>query len=882
MTESEPGHSIRLVNIEDEMKRSYLDYAMSVIVGRALPDVRDGLKPVHRRVLYAMHEMKTHWNKKHVKSSRVVGEVMGKYHPHGENAIYDTIVRMAQDFSLRHVLVDGQGNFGSVDGDSPAAARYTEVRMSRLAHELLRDIDQNTVDFEPNYDGVEQEPTVLPTVLPNLLVNGSSGIAVGMATNIPPHNLSEVIDACLHLLQQPEAPVEAVLGYVRGPDFPTAGIIDGCAGIRQAYKTGRGKIYIRARTKVEEQRAGQRAIVVTELPYQVNKARLQVNIAKLVKGKIISGIRDLRDESDREGMRLVIELSRDGDPDIVLKNLYQHTRMRTSFGINLVALSGDKQPMVMNLRQLLTAFLSHRREVVVRRTRFQLRQARDKAHILEGQALALANIDAMVQLIRDAASPAGARQALMARAWPPGLVQELISVSGAGQSRPEWLTGEYGLQQDGYHLSPQQAQSILELRLQKLTGLEREKIEAEFKALLQTIAELQAILTDPDRLTETLGNELRELQEKYHEPRRTEIQDSWNDLDEEDLIPKEDMVITLSHIGYVKAQPLDNYRAQRRGGMGRAAQATRDEDFVSRLLITSSHDTVLFFSSRGMVYWEKAHRLPRAGPNARGKPLSNWFQLAEDERIQAMLPLGSYDPEQDAQRYLLMATARGLVKKTRLAAYARVTRGRVRRPGEEPRNGLRAIRIDAGDQLIGVELSDGQREIMLFSNAGKAIRFHESGIRATGRVTRGVRGMRIDTEKQQQVIALIILQADTTILTATRNGYGKRSRAEHYPRRKLRGGRGVIAIQVNERNGALLGAVAVEQDDEVVLVSDQGQLIRIPAGQVPVVGRAAQGVRLVRLKTGAHLVGLVCCRETNGDNTAPAAGGNGAQQAGQE
>lgn len=880
MTESEPGHTIRLVNIEDEMKRSYLDYAMSVIVGRALPDVRDGLKPVHRRVLYAMHEMKNHWNRKHVKSSRVVGEVMGKYHPHGDNAIYDTIVRMAQDFSLRHVLVDGQGNFGSVDGDSPAASRYTEVRMSRLAHELLRDIDQNTVDFEPNYDGVEQEPTVLPTVFPNLLVNGSSGIAVGMATNIPPHNLSEIIDACLHLLEQPEAPVEAVLGYVRGPDFPTAAIIDGWGGIRQAYKTGRGKIYIRARTRVEENRAGHRAIVVTELPYQVNKARLQVSIAKLVKGKIISGIRDLRDESDREGMRLVIELTRDGDPDIVLKNLYQHTRMRISFGINLVALSGDKQPMVMNLRQLLTAFLSHRREVVVRRSRFQLRQARARAHILEGQALALANIDAMVQLIRGAKNPAEARQALMARAWPPGLVRELTRAAGAGQSRPEWLTGEYGLREDGYHLSEQQTQSILELRLQKLTGLEREKIEEEFKGLLQTIAGLQAILTEPARLTGTLGDELRQLREKYQQPRRTEIQDSWNDLDEEDLIPKEDMVITLSHIGYVKAQPLDNYRAQRRGGMGKAAQAIREEDFVSKLLVTSSHDTILFFSSRGMVYWEKAHRLPRSGAGARGKPLSNWFQLAEDERIQAMLPISGYDPE--AQQYLLMATARGLVKKTRLAAYARVTRARSRKPGDEPRIGLRAIRIDAGDQLIGVELSDGQREIMLFSNAGKAIRFHENTIRATGRVTRGVRGMRIDLEKQQKVIALIILQQDTTILTATRNGYGKRSKAQDYPSRKSRAGRGVIAIQVNKRNGELLGAAAVEQDDEVVLVSDQGQLIRIPAAQVSVIGRAAQGMRLVKLKTGARLVGLVCCRETGAGNAAPAPSGNGARQSGQE
>ena len=851
MTESTIGRTVRPVNIEDEMKKSYLDYAMSVIVGRALPDVRDGLKPVHRRVLYAMHEMKNEWNKKHVKSSRVVGEVMGKYHPHGESAIYDTIVRMAQDFSLRHVLVDGQGNFGSVDGDAAAASRYTEVRMSRLAHEMLRDIEKNTVDFEPNYDGEEQEPLVLPTMLPNLLVNGSNGIAVGMATNIPPHNLSEVIDACLHLLNHPDSPMDELLSHVQGPDFPTAGIIDGSEGIHLAYRTGRGKIYIRARTTVEEDDTGQRSIIVTELPYQVNKARLQMKIAELVKQKYITGIRDLRDESDREGMRIVIELTRDGEPDLVLENLYRHTPMRTVFGINLVALSSGKQPQLLNLKEILAAFISHRREVTVRRSRFDLRRARNRAHTLEGLALALANIDTMVQLIRNATSPAEARQSLMARSWPLGLVQSLLDKFTAGYSRPEGLDKTYGLHEDGYYLSPQQTQSILELRLQKLTGLERHKIEEEFKSLLQTITELQIILNDPKRLTEVLCQELQALQEQYSEPRRTKILGTWRDRDDEDLILKEDMVVTLSHVGYIKAQPLDTYGLQRRGGTGKLAQSFKEEDGVRKLLIASSHDIVLFFSSHGMVYCEKVYRLPRAGRNARGKPLVNWLPLAKDESINTMLALDEFSGQ-----HLFMATAQGIVKKTSLSAYARLYRvaQRHRKPGTEPPRGLRAIRLDAGDRLTGVELTNGDNDIMLCSNVGKAIRFHESTVRAMGRVTRGVRGMRVATG--EQVIALMVVHPGNFILSATKNGYGKRTPEKEYPRKKNRGGLGVVAIQANDRNGEMVAAIVVDEDDEIVLVSSQGQLIRSPAREVRLVSRNAQGVRLVKLREGTHLVGL--------------------------
>ncbi len=826
------------VNIEDEMKQSYMDYAMSVIVGRALPDVRDGLKPVHRRVLYAMYEMGNDWNRKHQKSSRVVGEVMGKYHPHGDSAIYDTMVRMAQDFSQRYVLIDGQGNFGSVDGDTAAASRYTEVRMARLAHELLLDIDKETVDFIPNYDGVEREPCVLPTGLPNLLINGSSGIAVGMATNIPPHNLGEVLDACLYLLDYPDATINRLIELVPGPDFPTFGIINGTAGIHEAYHTGRGRIRVRARCHIETDASGNEAIVVTELPFQVNKALLQMKLAELVKQKKLTGIRDLRDESDREGMRLVIMLRRGEMSEIVLNNLYKQTAMQSVFGINLVALSGNR-PRQFSLKDMLAAFLDHRREVVTRRSLFELRKARARAHLLEGLAIALVNIDSVVSLIRGSRVPAEARQALMEKHWPPGMVVEMLARAGDISTQPEDMEEGCGMTESGYRLSPAQAQAILELRLQKLTGLEREKIIEEFGSLLDAIVELQQILSDQMRLEQVIREELQRLKGRYADPRRTEINSDQEDLEQADLIPEAEMVVTLSHAGYVKAQPLDAYRSQRRGGKGKLATTTRAEDFIVRLYIASTHDAILCFSSLGKVYWiERVYQLPQAGRHARGKPIINLLPLSEGERISAILPIREYT----ADRYLFMATANGTIKKTALQAYSR------------PRSsGLRAIHLGEGDRLIGVELTDGGQDVMLFSNAGKVVRFSESRVRSTGRISKGVRGMRLS--KGQRIISLIVVERDKHVLTATWNGFGKCTLASEYPSHG-RGGKGVIAIRTGERNGDLMGAIAVEKGDEVILISNQGTLIRSPVSDISVVGRNTQGVRLLRLNEGEHLVGI--------------------------
>lgn len=836
-TESGFARDLSNVNIEDEMRQSYMDYAMSVIVGRALPDVRDGLKPVHRRVLYAMKEMGNDYNKPYKKSARVVGDVIGKYHPHGDTAVYDTMVRMAQPFSLRYMLVDGQGNFGSVDGDSPAAMRYTEVRMSKIAHEIIEDIDKDTVDFAPNYDGSEQEPVVMPTRIPNLLVNGSSGIAVGMATNIPPHNLSEVIAACLALIDNPDITMQELMEHVPGPDFPTAAIINGSSGIREAYETGRGKIYVRARTEIEEHDSGNK-IIITELPYQVNKARLVEKIAELVKDKKISGVKELRDESDKEGMRIVIELKRGEVAEVMLNNLFKFTAMQSVFGINIVALA-DNRPRLMNLKDLLEAFISHRREVVTRRTVFELRKARARAHILEGQAVALANIDPVIALIKSSPSPADAKEALLTRTWASDAVVEMLERSGADSSRPDNLPKEYGLTDDGYRLSPDQAQAILELRLQKLTGLEKDKILKEYGDLLETIADLLDILSRPERLMQVIREELEVILEKYGDERRTEIVHTQEDLRMEDLITEEDVVVTLSHAGYAKSQPIDTYRSQRRGGRGKSATSVKDEDFIDKLFMASTHDTILCFSNRGKVYWLKVYVLPQASRTARGKPIINLLPLKDGEQINAVLPIREYDEN----KYIFMATENGTVKKTSLTEFAR------------PRaSGKRAIELVEGNKLIGVEITDGEHDIMLFSDAGKVVRFPESHVREMGRTAKGVRGIKLS--EGQKVISLIIVEnKESTILTATENGYGKRTAVEDYPQ-KSRGGVGVISIQVSERNGAVVGAVAVENEDEIMLISDQGTLIRTPAGDISVFGRNTQGVRLVNLNDGEHLAGL--------------------------
>ena len=839
MQENEFARSISTVNIEDEMKQSYMDYAMSVIVGRALPDVRDGLKPVHRRVLYAMHETGNDYNKPYKKSARVVGEVMGKYHPHGDNAIYDTIVRMAQDFSLRYTLVDGQGNFGSVDGDAPAAMRYTEIRMAKIAHELLADIDRETVEFVANYDGSEEEPAVLPSRLPNLLINGSSGIAVGMATNIPSHNLNEVITACIALIDDPELTIADLIQYIPGPDFPTAGIINGTSGIHEAYLTGRGRIYVRARTIIEEQK-DYSTIIVTELPYMVNKARLLEKIAELVKEKKISGIRrdGLRDESDKDGMRIVIELSKGEVPEVLLNNLYKFTQMQTVFGINMVALV-DEQPRLLNLKQMLEAFIRHRREVVTRRTLYDLRKARARAHVLEGLAVALANIDPIIELIKASPSPAEAKIALLQPVWQSGVVVEMLKRAGADASRPDDLEAGLGLSEDGYRLSETQAQAILDLKLQRLTGLEQDKVIKEYGEILDAIAELLDILARPERLLEVIKDELKVIQESYGDERRTELVETQEDLRMEDLITEEDVVVTLSHAGYAKCQPVSDYRSQRRGGKGKSATNVKEEDFIDKLFVASTHDTILCFSSTGKLYWMKVYELPQASRAARGKPIVNLLPLEEGERINAIMPIREFTED----KFVFMATADGTVKKCSLADFSRP------RP-----SGIRAIELVEGNRLIGVELTDGEHDIMLFSDAGKAVRFNENDVRPMGRTARGVRGIKLQDE--QRVISLVVVETEeNSVLTATENGYGKRTPISDYAR-KGRGGSGVISIQTTDRNGKVIGAVSVAEEDDAMLISSQGTLMRTPVGDVSSMGRNTQGVRLVTVTEGEQLSSL--------------------------
>lgn len=833
---SELIKQVTSVTIEQELKQSYLDYAMSVIVGRALPDVRDGLKPVHRRVLFAMHELSNDWNKPYKKSARVVGDVIGKYHPHGDTAVYDTVVRMAQPFALRYLLIDGQGNFGSVDGDAPAAMRYTEIRMSRFAHALLADLEKDTVDFVPNYDGNEFAPLVLPARVPNLLVNGATGIAVGMATNIPPHNLNEVIDACIAMVDDPEVSLEALMQYVPGPDFPTAGIIYGRAGILQAYQTGRGRIYVRAKTEIEEDKDGKKqAIIVTELPYQVNKARLIERIAELVKEKKIEGITALRDESDKDGMRIVIELKRDEMPEVMLNHLFTQTQMQAVFGINIVALV-DGRPQILNLKQLIEAFLRHRREVVTRRTLFELKKARERAHILEGLGIALANIDEMIALIKAAADPTVAKQQLLAKVWPAGLVLNMLSRSGSDVSRPEGLDPMYGLSDTGYRLSVPQAQAILDLRLHRLTSLEQDKILNEYRELLVIINSLLEILSDPDRLMAVIREELLAAKEQFGDKRRTEIIEDGADISMEDLITQEDMVVTLSHEGYVKTQPVSDYQAQRRGGKGKAAMTVKDEDFIERLVIAHSHDTILCFSSAGKVYWLKTYQIPQASRIARGRPMVNLLSLSADEKINAILPVKEYSEN----RYVVMVTAKGVIKKVRLTQFSR------------PRsNGIIALDLDPEDQLVGIDLTEGESEIMLFSSAGKALRFSEQKIRPTGRTARGVRG--ISLKGNQKVISLIVARPQSHILTATVNGYGKRTSIDDY-RITSRGGQGVISIQVSPRNGEVVSAVQVFPGDEIMLMSDKGTLVRTSVDEISLVGRNTQGVRLMNLHAGEKLV----------------------------
>jgi DNA gyrase subunit A len=826
------------VALEDEMKQSYLDYAMSVIVGRALPDVRDGLKPVHRRVLYAMRELGNDWNKAYKKSARVVGDVIGKYHPHGDTAVYDTIVRMAQPFSMRYLLVDGQGNFGSVDGDAPAAMRYTEVRMSRLASELLADIDKETVDFVPNYDESESEPSVLPTRVPNLLVNGSSGIAVGMATNIPPHNLTEIIDACVAVIDRPAITIPELMEIVPGPDFPTAGIINGAREIYSAYTTGRGRVVVRARAEVEEMNGGGReAIVVTELPYQVNKARLLERIADLVRGKLLEGISELRDESDKDGMRVVIELKRGEVADVVLNNLYKQTPMESVFGVNMVALQ-DGQPRLLTLKELIEAFLRHRREVVTRRTVFELRKARERGHILEGLAVALANIDEVIALIKASPSPADARSALIARAWGPGAVPAMLERAGAIQARPDGLGDEFGLREGRYHLSEAQAQAILDLRLHRLTGLEQDKILAEYGELLDVIRDLGDILARPERLLAVIRAELLEIREQYGDARRTRIDVDESDLTIEDLIAPQDVVVTLSHGGYAKAQPVSEYRAQGRGGRGKSATAVKDEDFVEKLFVANTHDMLLCFSNRGQLYWLNVYRLPQAGRGSRGKPIVNLLPLEEGERITAVLPIREYEED----RYVFMATAQGTVKKTPLSAFSR------------PRaNGIIAVGLGEGDCLVGVAITDGSRDAILCTSGGKAIRFAEDDVRPMGRTAAGVRGIRVPDG--EEVISLIIPDPNGLVLTASENGFGKLTPVDEFPTHG-RGGQGVIAMQTTERNGRLVAATQVATTDELMLMSSGGTLVRTRAEEISILGRNTQGVRLIRLDDGERLIGV--------------------------
>ncbi|WP_434951884.1 DNA gyrase subunit A [Shewanella sp. HL-SH4] len=859
--------SISPINIEDELKNSYLDYAMSVIVGRALPDVRDGLKPVHRRVLFAMSELKNDWNKPYKKSARVVGDVIGKYHPHGDTAVYDTIVRMAQPFSLRYTLVDGQGNFGSVDGDSAAAMRYTEIRMQKLAHSLLADLEKETVDFVPNYDGTEFIPAVLPTRVPNLLINGSSGIAVGMATNIPPHNLNEVVKGCLALIEEPSLSIEQLMEYIPGPDFPTAASINGRKGIIDAYNTGRGRAIMRSKADVETDENGRERIIVHEIPYQVNKARLIEKIAELVKDKKIEGISGLRDESDKDGMRIVIEIKRGEVGEVVLNNLYAQTQMQCSFGINMVALTNG-QPKLFNLKEMLECFILHRREVVTRRTVFELRKARERAHILEALAIALANIDPIIALIKASPTPAEAKAKLVAQGWELGHVQGMLEKAGDDAARPEWLEPEYGIRDGAYYLTEQQAQAILELRLHRLTGLEHDKILAEYEELLIVIAALLLILSSPERLMEVIKEELEEILEQYGDERRTIINANEIDMSLEDLINEEDVVVTLSHLGYAKYQPLSDYQAQRRGGKGKAATKVKDEDFVEKLLVANTHDTILCFSDFGKMYWLKVYQLPLASRTARGRPIINLLPLSEGEHITAILPVREYADD----KYIIMATAHGTVKKTALTAYS------------NPRaNGIIAVNLKEGDQLIGVDITEGSDDIMLFSNTGKVVRFNEKArdsetgevkidaetgeeviaLRPMGRTATGVRGIKL--EDGQRVVSLIVPKGDGAILTVTENGYGKRTELSEYPA-KSRGTKGVVSIKVSDRNGAVVGAVQVGAFDEIMLISDKGTLVRTPAEGVSVIGRNTQGVTIIRTAEDEKVVGLQRIEEIQSDD----------------
>ncbi|MFM7481950.1 MAG: DNA gyrase subunit A [Candidatus Methylopumilus sp.] len=836
------------ISLEDEMKRSYLDYAMSVIVGRALPDVRDGLKPVHRRVLFAMHELNNDFNKPYKKSARIVGDVIGKYHPHGDTAVYDTIVRMAQDFSLRYMLVDGQGNFGSVDGDNAAAMRYTEIRMSKIAHELLEDIDKETVDFGPNYDGSEQEPLIMPARIPNLLINGSSGIAVGMATNIPPHNLNEVVDACLLLLEKPESSIDALIKLIPAPDFPTAGIIHGTSGVKEGYRTGRGRVVMRGRTHVEKLDKGNReALIVDELPYQVNKKTFIEKIAELVNDKKIEGISDLRDESDKSGMRVVIELKRGENPDVILNNLYKQTQLQDSFGMNMVALI-DGQPKLLNLKQILDAFLRHRREVITRRTVFELRKARERGHILEGLAVALANVDEMIKIIKAAPTPPDAKKELMARTWKSSVVEGMLNGAAMEFSRPEGLSKEFGLSASGYKLSDVQAQEILQLRLQRLTGLEQEKIINEYKEIMNIITDLLDILATPARVTAIIADELKAIKEQYGDKRRSEIIVNALDLSTEDLISPEDVVVTLSHTGYIKSQALAEYRAQKRGGRGKQAATTKDDDFIDKMFVANTHDNILCFSSRGQVYWLKAYEVPQGSRTSRGKPIVNLFPLQEGEKINAILPIKEFDDK----HYIFMATALGTVKKTPLTDFS------------NPRkSGIIAINLDDNDFLIGAEITDGSNDIVLVSNGGKAVWFDEEDVRSMGRNTRGVRGMKL--QEDQQVLSLLIASDDQqSMLVATENGYGKRTVLSDF-RHSGRATQGVKAIQVSERNGLVVAAKLVSDEDEIMLITTGGVLIRTRVSEIRELGRATQGVTLINLGENEKLSGLEKIVEADDD-----------------
>ncbi|MFN5513080.1 MAG: DNA gyrase subunit A [Burkholderiales bacterium] len=840
------------ISLEEEMRRSYLDYAMSVIVGRALPDVRDGLKPVHRRVLFAMHELNNDWNRPYKKSARIVGDVIGKYHPHGDQSVYDTIVRMAQDFSLRYLLVDGQGNFGSVDGDNAAAMRYTEIRLSKIAHELLADIDKDTVDFGPNYDGSEREPLLLPARIPNLLINGSSGIAVGMATNIPPHHLGEVVEGCLLLLRRPESTIDELIELIPAPDFPTAGIIYGVNGVREGYRTGRGRVVIRARTHFEEiDRGARTAIVVDELPFQVNKRTLQEKIAELVQEKKLEGISDIRDESDKSGMRLVIELRRGEVPEVVLNNLYKQTQLQDTFGMNMVALV-DGQPRLLNLKQMLEAFLSHRREVVTRRTVFDLRKARDRGHVLEGLAVAVANVDEMIELIKASPTPPVARERLLARTWNPGLAREMVERAGsdAAAFKPLGIEPGAGLSDQGYRLSEVQAQEILQMRLQRLTGLEQDKILQEYREVIDTIADLLDILARPDRISTIISDELKAIRAEYSDPnkdpRRSQIELNATELETEDLIAPTDMVVTLSHTGYIKSQPVSEYRAQRRGGRGKQATSMKEDDWIDQLFIANTHDYILCFSDRGRVYWLKVWEVPQGSRAARGKPIVNMFPLVDGEKITVVLPVKTFDD----QHFVFMATRLGTVKKTPLTEFSRPLR-----------KGIIAVDLDDSDYLIGAAVTDGAHDVMLFSDSGKAVRFDENDVRPMGRAARGVRGMQL--EEGQNVIAMLVAETETqSVLTATENGFGKRTPITEYTRHG-RGTKGMIAIQTSERNGRVVGAVLVESTDEIMLITTGGVLVRTRVSEIREMGRATQGVTLIAVEKGTTLTGLQRVVETD-------------------